>query len=71
VEAARGADLFICEAYFYAKKIKYHLDFQTLYAHRGRFDCRRVILTHMSQDMLSHLDEVEFECAEDGKLVIL
>lgn len=21
--------------------------------------------------MLSHLDEVEFECAEDGKLVIL
>ncbi|MDQ3828063.1 MAG: MBL fold metallo-hydrolase [Candidatus Tectomicrobia bacterium] len=71
VEAARGADLFICETYSYAKKIKHHLDFQTLYAHRGRFDCRRVILTHMSQDMLSHLDEVEFECAEDGKFVIL
>ena len=33
--------------------------------------CRRLILTHMSHDMLSHLDEVEFECAEDGKLVIL
>jgi hypothetical protein len=30
-----------------------------------------VILTHMSQDMLSHLDEVEFECAEDGKIVVL
>ncbi len=71
LDAARGADLFICEAYFFDKQIKYHLDYQTLRAHRERLDCRRLILTHMSQDMLSRIAEVEFECAEDGKLVVL
>jgi ribonuclease BN (tRNA processing enzyme) len=69
VEVARGADLFICEAYFFDKDIKYHLNYQTIREHRQRFDCRKMILTHMSQDMLSHLGEVEFECAEDGKIV--
>lgn len=71
VEAARGADLFICEAYFFEKQIKYHLDYQTLRRHRERIDCRRLILTHMSQDMLSRIGEVELECAEDGKIVVL
>jgi ribonuclease BN (tRNA processing enzyme) len=71
VETARGADLFICEAYFFEKKIKYHLDYQTLREHRKRLDCRHVILTHMSRDMLSRLGDVEFECAEDGKIVVL
>jgi ribonuclease BN (tRNA processing enzyme) len=71
LDAARGADLFICEAYFFDKKIKYHLDYQTLREHRDRFECRRMILTHMGQEMLSHLGEVELECAEDGKIVVL
>jgi ribonuclease BN (tRNA processing enzyme) len=71
LEAARGADLFICEAYFFDKKIRCHLDYQTLRAQRPRLDCRRLILTHMSQDMLSRLHEVECECAEDGEVVVL
>ena len=48
-------DLFICEAYFFDKKVKYHLDYQTLRRCRERIECRRLILTHMSQDMLSRL----------------
>ena len=71
VEATRGADLFVCEGYFFDKKIKYHLDYQTLREQRGRIECQRIILTHMSQDMLGRAGEVEFECAEDGKVVIL
>ena len=47
------------------------LVYQMLRQHHSRLDCRQVILTHMSQDMLSHLGEVEFECAEDGKIVVL
>jgi ribonuclease BN (tRNA processing enzyme) len=69
LDAARGADLFICEAYFFDKKIKYHLDYQTLRQRRDQLDCRRIILTHMGPEMLSRLGEVEFECAEDGKVV--
>jgi ribonuclease BN (tRNA processing enzyme) len=67
VDAVRGADLFICEAYFFDKKIKY----LTLREHYERLDCRRLILTHMSQDMLSRTGEVEFECAADGLVIAL
>jgi len=51
--------------------IKYHLDYQTLRQHRERLECRRLILTHMSRDMLDHLGELECEHAEDGQLVAL
>jgi ribonuclease BN (tRNA processing enzyme) len=71
VEAARGADLFICEAYFFRKKIKYHLNYETILAHRSRLGCRRIILTHMNQDMLDQLKESDLECAEDGGEILL
>jgi ribonuclease BN (tRNA processing enzyme) len=71
LEVARGADVFICEAYFYEKKIKYHLDYATLRQHLPELGCRRVILTHMSEDMLDHAREVEVECAQDGQVLTL
>ena len=66
VEAARGADVFVCEAYTFDKRVKFHLDFATLREHRTRLDCRRVILTHMSADMLGRPHEPGFEYAADG-----
>jgi ribonuclease BN (tRNA processing enzyme) len=65
VEASAGADLFVCEAYFYGKKVRYHLDWTTLAAHRTRLSCRRLILTHMSQDMLDCRGAVDAEIADD------
>jgi ribonuclease BN (tRNA processing enzyme) len=71
VDAARGADLFVCEAYFFEKKIKFHLDYATLRDQRKRLECSRIILTHMSQDMLGRLEEAEMESATDGQVVVL
>lgn len=71
VDAVRGADLFVCEAYFFEKKIKYHLDYATLRDQRKRLECSRIILTHMSQEMLGRLAEAEMECASDGQIVVL
>jgi len=71
LEAARGADLFICEAYFFRKKIKYHLDYETLLGRRPQLGCRRMILTHMNRDMLDRLKESDLECAEDGGEILL
>jgi ribonuclease BN (tRNA processing enzyme) len=74
IDAARGADLFVCEAYFFDKSIPFHLDFRTLASHRSRIECGRIVLTHMSRDMLGHLDDaraVGFECAHDGLDVIV
>jgi ribonuclease BN (tRNA processing enzyme) len=67
VDAARGADLFIAEALFYDKRVRYHLDLATLLQHRSRLDCRRLILTHMGEDVLARLDGLAVEAAEDGK----
>ena len=71
LQAARGADLFICEAYFFAKKVKYHLDYETLMQHRSELGCRRLIVTHMNEEMLTQLPDLEVEAAEDGKRIIL
>ena len=71
VEAARGTDLFICEAYFFEKKIKYHLDYRTILDHRSQLESRRIILTHMNQDLLPRLKELDLEWAEDGGMVVL
>jgi len=66
VDAAAGADLFICESYFYEKRVPFHLDHATLMQHRARLGCQRIVLTHMSSDMLARLAEVEAEAAYDG-----
>jgi ribonuclease BN (tRNA processing enzyme) len=71
VEAARDADLFVCEAYTFDRKVRYHLDYRTLREHLPRIGCRRVILTHMGPDMLGHLREIDIEHAEDGQRVAL
>jgi ribonuclease BN (tRNA processing enzyme) len=71
VDAARGADLFIAEALFYDKRVRYHLDLATLLEHRARLECRRLILTHMGEDVLARLDGLAVEAAEDGKQLLV
>ncbi len=65
--AARDADIFIAEAYFYEKKVKGHMDYQTIAANFAKTGARRLVLTHMGKDMLSQLDKISCESAEDGK----
>jgi ribonuclease BN (tRNA processing enzyme) len=67
--AARGADLFAAEAYTFARPIRYHLDYATLRAHLDQLDASRVVLTHMSADMLGRLTEAELRAAYDGMTI--
>lgn len=69
VTAARNADLFIAEAYFRDKSVPLHLDLATLERHLPEIAAQRVILTHMSDDMLAQRGDVGFETAEDGLIV--
>ena len=69
IDAARGVDLFVAEAYFRSKKVRLHLDLETLEAHLQEIAPKRLILTHMSDDMLACRDEVPYEAAEDGMTV--
>jgi ribonuclease BN (tRNA processing enzyme) len=67
--AARGADLLIAECYFHDKPVKWHLNYPDIVAHARRVGARRVILTHMSREMLAHAGTVAEECAYDGLVV--
>ncbi len=67
-EAARGADLLVAEAYYYEKKIPFHLDYYTLMEKSAGLGIRRIVITHMSADMLSKMDLVACDVAEDGKM---
>lgn len=68
-EAARGTDLFICECYTFDKVIRAHLALSTLREKLPLIGAKRVILTHMSDDMLSRASEIELETAADGKMI--
>jgi ribonuclease BN (tRNA processing enzyme) len=71
IPAAREADLFIAEAYYYDKIVKNHLSLTTLEAHLSEINARRLILTHMSDDMLGRLASLSYTTASDGLVVEL
>ncbi len=73
VAAADGADLLIAEAYYYDKAVPYHLRYADLVAHRADLNSGRIVLTHMSNDMLDRAAEglLAFETAHDGLTIQL
>src|SRR5438093_10288 len=71
VPAAHGADLFIAEAYYYDRIVKNHLSLKTLEPHLGAINAKRLILTHMSDDMLGRLDKLPYSAAKGGMTVEL
>ncbi|MBL4690049.1 MAG: MBL fold metallo-hydrolase [Rhodospirillales bacterium] len=68
-KAASGADLFIAEVNFYDKPVNFHMSLVTLMQHLDDIAAKRVILTHMDEDMLERVKSLDFETAQDGKTV--
>jgi ribonuclease BN (tRNA processing enzyme) len=71
IPLGRDADLFIAEAYYYDKVVKNHLSLKTLEAHLAEIRPKRLLLTHMSDDMLARLDTLDYIAASDGMVVEL
>jgi ribonuclease BN (tRNA processing enzyme) len=71
ISLGRDADLFIAEAYTYDRIVKNHLSLTTLEAHLAEIGPRRLILTHMSDDMLTRLSTLPYDAAHDGMSVDL
>ncbi len=68
IPAAREADFFISECYTYNMDVQNHLNYITLKSHLADIHAKRVILTHMSEELLGRLAEVDCETADDGKV---
>jgi ribonuclease BN (tRNA processing enzyme) len=66
IEASDQADLFVCESYVFDKEVALHNSYRTIMQHRARLTCKRIVLTHMSEDVLSRAGEIELPMAEDG-----
>lgn len=65
----KDADLLIAEAYFFDKQVPLHLDLATLEAKLPDIAPKRLILTHMNDDMLSRAGSLPHDCAHDGMTV--
>ncbi|MBD1545177.1 MBL fold metallo-hydrolase [Roseibium aggregatum] len=71
IEAGREADLFVAEAYFRDKKAPLNLDLASLEEHLPEIRPKRLVLTHMSEDMLRQQADVPYECAGDGLRIVI
>jgi ribonuclease BN (tRNA processing enzyme) len=67
IPLGRDADLLIAEAC--DRPVKNHLSLKTLEAHLTEIKPKRLMLTHMSDDMLGRLDTLGHEAASDGMVV--
>jgi hypothetical protein len=70
-DAAAEADLLIAEAYYRNKNIPYHLRLADIETHLDQLTARRIIVTHMSADMLAARHEAALERAHDGLTITL
>jgi ribonuclease BN (tRNA processing enzyme) len=71
VGLAAGADLFVCECMGFESAPPRHLDFRTLTEHRAELACRRLLLTHMGEEMLARAAALGLATTADGLLVRL
>lgn len=71
IDIGHEADLFICEAFTRDKPVETHMALSSLERHLGQIRPKRLILTHMGNDMLARRAEVPYETAEDGMIVEL
>ena len=69
VEQSRGTDLFICECCYFDTRVDFHLDYPRIAEQRVHFGCKRLVLTHIGQEVLDRLGEVKEEVARDGLVV--
>jgi ribonuclease BN (tRNA processing enzyme) len=68
---ADGVDLFLCECSFYEPTSANHLDYKTLREKLAGLRCKKLVLTHLGEEVLQRRAELEATCAEDGMLIEL
>jgi ribonuclease BN (tRNA processing enzyme) len=66
IEHARGVDLFLCECSFFDEQPGMHVSYQVLKSCLPRLECKRLVLTHLGEDMLARSRQLAATVAEDG-----
>jgi ribonuclease BN (tRNA processing enzyme) len=71
IDHAQNADLFICECSFFETRLEKHLDYPRIAENAARLGAKRIILSHLGQELLARQSEVTLEMAYDGLVVDL
>jgi ribonuclease BN (tRNA processing enzyme) len=69
VKYARGVDLFLCECSFYDTGPGKHINYLTLKQNAARLECKKLMLVHLGEAMLSRNKELEMTVAKDGMMI--
>ena len=69
IEHARGVDLFLCECSYYDELPGRHINYRALAANLTRLDCKKLVLTHLGDDMLARREQLASIVAEDGMVI--
>lgn len=72
IRLAENTDLFICESSLYEKseRVK-HCSYHEIKENQNRIKTKRLILTHLSPEILDKKEELEIESSYDGMEIII
>jgi ribonuclease BN (tRNA processing enzyme) len=65
------ADLFICECTLHRDRLDFHLNLEIVEAHQDDFNCGRLVLTHLGEQMAELRGRCPIETADDGLVIKL
>jgi len=68
---ANGADLFLCECTQVERSYEFHLSLEEMSERRNEFDCGRILLTHLGEEMRSLRDYAGYDVADDDLIIKL
>jgi ribonuclease BN (tRNA processing enzyme) len=71
LQQSSGADLFLCECSSFVTEIPRHIRYRDIEQNRGRFECKRLLLTHLGREVRERSDEIGEQLANDGLTVEL
>ena len=69
IAESRGVDLFLCECCYYDRDAAGHMNYLKLKENLPRLGCKKILLTHLGEEMLARADAVELPLAHDGMVV--
>lgn len=69
VAHSAGVDLFLCECSFFERVAPGHMSYRDIEHNLARLGCKKLLLTHMGEEMLARRAELKVPLAEDGMAV--
>lgn len=70
-EIADQADIFVCECNFFATRNDNHIHYLELMKKTDDINCKKIVLNHLSEEMLLKKDDVKLALTEEGQSIVV